>query len=273
MAKKRKHVLTEERRRLILHELRERGVVRTGELARRFAVSAMTIRSDLAALEGRGGLVRVHGGAMPQERVAREPSYYEKATQNLDEKRRIGRRAVELIEDGMALFIGNGTTTIEIVRALVDRPPAGIKVFTNALTHATELSRLPGVEVYVIGGHLRGVSFAMVGPLARQALEGVYFDLAFLGANGVSIERGITIPSLEEAETAAEIVAHARQVVVVADHTKFGAAAHGRVVGIDALDVVITDRDPAPELARTLAQFGVEVVVAGEGGDRRTEDC
>ena len=123
MARKRKQVLTEERRRLILEGLREQGVVRTGELARRFAVSAMTIRSDLAVLEERGGLVRVHGGAMLRERVALEPSYYEKATRNLDEKRRIGRRAASLIEDGMAVFIGNGTTTIEIVRALRERPP------------------------------------------------------------------------------------------------------------------------------------------------------
>ncbi|MDY0392167.1 MAG: DeoR/GlpR family DNA-binding transcription regulator [Candidatus Bipolaricaulis sp.] len=262
MARKHNRVLTEERRRLILEELRERGVVRTGELARRFSVSAMTIRSDLTALEERGGLVRVHGGAMLRERVAREPSYYEKAARNLDEKRRIGRQAATLIEDGMAIFIGNGTTTIEIVRALRERPLAEIKVFTNALTHATELAEIPSVEVYVIGGYLRGVSFAMVGPLARQALEGVYFDLAFLGANGLSLDQGITIPSLEEAETAAEIVAHARKVVAVVDHTKFGAAAHGRIAGIDELDVVITDCELPPGLGRALAQCGVEVVVA-----------
>ncbi|MBC7169680.1 DeoR/GlpR transcriptional regulator [Candidatus Bipolaricaulota bacterium] len=262
MARKRSRALTEERRRMILEELRQRGVVRTAELARRHGVSPMTVRTDLAALEGKGDLLRVHGGAMLRERVAREPSYYEKAARNLDEKRRIGRRAASLIEDGMAVFIGNGTTTIEIVRALAERPPVGIKVFTNALTHATELAEIPGVEVYVIGGYLRGVSFAMVGSLARQALEGVYFDLAFLGANGVSLDHGITIPSLEEAETAAEIVGHARKVVAVVDHTKFGAAAHGRIARIDELDALITDREVAPGLARDLAQRGVELVVA-----------
>lgn len=252
-------MLTEERRRLIVEELRERGVVRTGDLARRFSVSAMTIRSDLAALEGRGGLVRVHGGAMLQERVAREPSYYEKAAQNLDEKRRIGRRAATLIDDGMAVFIGNGTTTIEIVRALAERSPTGIKVFTNALTHAGELARSPGVDVYVIGGYLRGVSFGMVGPLARGALQGVYFDLAFLGANGVSVERGITIPSLEEAETAAEIVRHARKVAIVVDHTKFGVVTHGKIADLAEVDVIITDKGLDPRFREELETMDVEL--------------
>ncbi|MBC7220283.1 DeoR/GlpR transcriptional regulator [Candidatus Bipolaricaulota bacterium] len=247
---------------MILEELRERGVVRTAELARKYGVSPMTIRSDLAALEGRGGLVRVHGGAMLREQVAREPSYYEKAAQNLDEKRRIGRRAAALVEDGMAVFIGNGTTTIEIVRALAERPPVGIKVFTNALTHATELAEIPGVEVYVIGGYLRGVSFAMVGPLARQALEGVYFDLAFLGANGVSLEHGITIPSLEEAETAGEIARHALRLVVVADHTKFGLVTLGKIAGVEDADTVITDPGADPAFLDSLRERGVEVVTA-----------
>lgn len=259
MARKRNRVLTEERRRLILEELRALGVVRTGELARRFAVSSMTIRSDLSALEEKGGLVRVHGGAMLQERVALEPSYYEKATRNLEQKRRIGGRAASLIEDGMAVFIGNGTTTIEIVRALREHPPVGVKVFTNALTHATELSGIPGVEVCVIGGYLRGVSFAMVGPLARQALEGVFFDLAFLGANGLSVGRGITIPSLEEAETAREIIAHAQRVVIVADHSKFGVVTHGKIAELSRVDTIVIDRDLDAELREELSTMSLEL--------------
>ncbi|MEW6216824.1 MAG: DeoR/GlpR family DNA-binding transcription regulator [Candidatus Bipolaricaulota bacterium] len=260
--RRRKKVLTEERRQLILDGLRERGVVRTGELARRFAVSTMTIRSDLAALEARSELLRVHGGAMLRERVALEPSYHEKATRNLDEKRRIGRRAALLIEEGMAVFIGNGTTTIEIVRALRERPPVEVKVFTNALTHATELAEIPGVEVCVIGGSLRGVSFAMVGPLARQALEGVYFDLAFLGVNGLSVGHGITIPSLEEAETAREIISHAQRVVIVADHSKFETITHGKIAELSRVSVVVTDEGLDGELREELATVGLELLYA-----------
>ncbi|MBC7093482.1 DeoR/GlpR transcriptional regulator [Candidatus Bipolaricaulota bacterium] len=254
--------LTEHRRRLILERLRELGAVRTSELARIHSVSPMTIRNDLDVLARRGHLLRVHGGAMVKEPLAAEPSYYEKATRNLEEKRRIGRKAAELIEEGMAVFIGNGTTTMEIVRALKERPPARLKVFTNALTHAVELAGIPQLEVYVIGGYLRGVSYALVGPLARKSLEGVYFDLAFLGVNGLSLEHGATIPSLEEAETAAEIVRHARRVVIVADHTKFGVVTHGRIADLEEVDMIVTDEGLDPQYARLLSEQGGELMLA-----------
>jgi len=258
-------MLTEHRRRLILERLRERGVVRTSELSELFSVSPMTIRNDLNALAEQGELIRIHGGAIVKEWLASEPSYHEKATRNLTEKQRIGRYAAGLIEEGMAVFIGNGTTTMQIVKHLPRE--VRFRAFTNALTHAVELAQLPQVEVYVVGGYLRGVSYAMVGRLARQALDGVYFDLAFLGANGVSLEHGITIPALEEAETAAEVVRHARRTVLVADHTKFGVVTHGKIADLSEVDAIVTDRPLPPELARALEELDVEVHVAHEGGD------
>ena len=138
--------------------------------------------------------------------------------------------------------------------------------FTNALTHAVELSKLPQVEVYVVGGYLRGVSYAMVGRLARQALDGVYFDLAFLGANGVSLEHGVTIPALEEAETAAEVVRHARKTVLVVDHTKFGVVTHGNIADLADVDAIVTDWPLVPSFSRALEELDVEVHLA-EGGD------
>lgn len=264
-----KKVLAEHRRRLILEELRRQGTVRTADLARAFYVSPMTVRGDLEALAERGLIERVHGGAMLKEPLAQEPSYFEKAQRNLEEKRAIGRKAASLLEAGMVVFIGNGTTTMELVRALKENPPARLKVFTNALTHAMELAGLPQLEVYVIGGYLRGVSYAMVGPLARRSLEGVYFDLAILGANGISPEHGVTIPSLEEAETASEIVRHARRTVIVADHTKFGIITHGKIADLSQVDAIVTDRAFGPELAAAIAELDVEVHIVAEGGDSR----
>jgi len=256
-------MLTEQRRRLILERLRERGVVRTSELSELFSVSPMTIRNDLNALAKEGELIRIHGGAIAKEPLASEPSYHEKETVNLEEKRRIGRLAASLIEDGMAVFIGNGTTTMQIVKHLPRE--VRFRAFTNALTHAVELAQLPQVEVYVVGGYLRGVSYAMVGRLARQALDGVYFDLAFLGANGVSLEHGITIPALEEAETAAEIVRHARKTVLVVDHTKFGVVTHGKIADLSQVDTIITDSPPPEALSTALDELDVEIISACEG--------
>ncbi len=262
MKRNSKKELAEVRRRRILEELQRRGAVRTVELARSFSVSPMTIRNDLAALARRGLIEKVHGGAVVKEPITAEPSYYEKASRNLEEKRRIGRKAVELIEEGMAVFIGNGTTTMEIVRALKERPIPRLKVFTNALTHAVELAEISQIEVYVIGGRLRGVSYAMVGRLAHQSLEGVYFDLAFFGANGISLEHGVTIPSLEEAETAAKVIHHARKVVIVADHTKFGVVTHSKIAEIRQVHAIITDSLAPSEFLTQLSELGVETIVA-----------
>lgn len=258
--------LTELRRRRILEELRRRGAVRTVELARAFSVSPMTIRNDLAALARKGLIEKVYGGAVVKEPIALEPSYYEKASRNVEEKRRIGRKAAELIREGVAVFIGNGTTTMEIVRALKAKPIPNIRVFTNALTHVMELAEIQGIEVYVIGGRLRGVSYAMVGSLAHRSIEGVYFDVAFIGANGISLEHGVTIPSLDEAETAANILKHAQQIVVVADHTKFGVVTHGKIIDLCDVDLVITDQPLKPEMLAAFANLGVEVQIADERG-------
>lgn len=261
-----KKEITELRRRRILEELRRRGAVRTAELARYFAVSPMTIRNDLATLAERGLVERVHGGAMLKSPLANEPSYFEKTQLNLTEKQAIGRKAASLIEEGMVLFIGNGTTTMQIVQALKNNPTRRLKIFTNALTHAMELAEIPDAEVYVIGGYLRGVSYAMVGPLAHQALENAYFDRAFFGANGISLAHGITIPSLEEADTAAEVVRRAREVVVVADHTKLGAVAHAKIADLGQVHILITDAQAPSPVLQELTAAGVHVLIAEEGG-------
>ena len=114
----------------------------------------------------------------------------------------------------------------------------------------------------MIGGYLRGVSYAMVGPLARRALEGVYFDIAFLGANGLSLECGATIPSLEEADTVAEVVRRARRVVIVVDHTKLGLVTHGRIADLSQIYLVITDTLADLEFLESLREHGIEVLEA-----------
>jgi DeoR/GlpR family transcriptional regulator of sugar metabolism len=242
---------------LILERIQERGAAKTSELSKLFGVSEITIRKDLQVLAERGEVLRTHGGAVARNSLAFEPSYQEKVALHAEEKRRIGQAAADLIKENMAVFIGNGTTTMEIVRHLDPTKP--FKAFTNALTHAMELANLPHVELSVIGGHLRWKSYAMVGPLAKKALEGVYFDLVFLGVDGISPERGLTIPSLNEAETAREILLAGERVVIVADHSKFGRVTHGRIAGLEEIDLIITDQAADPDFLTFLVELGVEV--------------
>jgi len=249
--------LAEQRRRLILERIQERGAAKTSELSKLFGVSEITIRKDLQVLAERGEVLRTHGGAVARNSLAFEPSYQEKVALHAEEKRRIGQAAAALIEENMAVFIGNGTTTMEIVRHLDPTKP--FKAFTNALTHASELADLPHVELSVIGGHLRWKSYAMVGPLAKRALQGVYFDLVFLGVDGISLEHGLTIPSLEEAETAREILLAGQKVIIVADHSKFGQVTHGQIAKLDEVNLIITDQAVSPEYLNVLTEIGVDV--------------
>ncbi len=260
--KKPRRILTAHRRQMTLERVRERGVVKTSELSQAFAVSAMTVRNDLNALAEQGSLVRIHGGAMAKGWLTNEPSYQEKTALQLEEKRAIGTKAAQLIKQGMAVFIGNGTTTMHTVHTLVKHPPGRFRAFTNALNHAMELTQVPDAEVYVLGGYLRGVSYALVGSLARGALSGIYFDLALLGANGVSAQYGVTIPSLEEAETVAEVVQRARRTVLLADHSKFGVVTHGKVAALHDVTTLVTDDRLSEDHVRTAQQMGVEVVLA-----------
>ena len=242
---------------MILRQLHSSKVVKTSELSEAFSVSTMTIRNDLNALAEEGQLVRIHGGAIARQWLTAEPSYEDKANVNRLEKEAIGRRAAGLVEEGMAVFIGNGTTTMQIIKHLP--PDRRFRVFTNALNHALEVNRLPQAEVFVLGGYLREVSLAMVGRLAHQALKGIFFDLAFLGTNGISLEHGLTIPSLEEAETAAEIITHSQRTIVVTDHTKFGTVAHGKIADVSEIDAIITDAGLDSRLMDSLSNLDVEV--------------
>ena len=251
------HLLTGHRRQVILEQLQSHKAVKTSELSETFAVSSMTIRNDLNALAEQGQLMRVHGGAIARQWLTAEPSYHDKTDINRIEKEGIGQEAATLIEEGMAVFIGNGTTTMEIIKHLPqDRH---FRVFTNALNHALEVNQLPQADVFVVGGYLREVSLAMVGRLAHQALQGIYFDLAFLGVNGISIKHGLTIPSLEEAEIATEIIERSQRTVVVADHTKFGIVAHGKIADITDIDAIITDSGLDPRLMNSLSNLDVEI--------------
>ena len=250
-------LLGEQQRRLVREQIRKQGAVKISELSKLFSVSEITIRKDLQELAERGEIIRTHGGAVTRDSFAFEPSYHEKLTLHTEEKRRIGRAAADLIEENTAIFIGNGSTTMEIVRHL--DPVKSFKAFTNALTHAIELADLPQVDLSVIGGHLRWKSYAMVGPLTERALEGVYFDLVLLGADGISVEQGITIPSLNEAETVQEIMRAGRKTVIVADHSKFGKVAHGRIAELQDVDLIISDEGVEPEYKKLLAELRVEL--------------
>lgn len=250
----------EERQHEILRLARTEGRVDVTTLAETFSVTAETIRRDLTTLERAGVLRRVHGGAVPMERIGFEPALATRDSVLIAEKERIAKAALaELPEEG-AILLDAGTTTARLAQALpTDRE---LTVLVNSPVLATLLGTRPNLTVLMLGGRLRGKTLATVDDWALRPLADLYVDVAFLGTNGVTVERGLTTPDPAEAAVKRAMIGSARRTVVLADHTKIGNNYLARFGAISEVDVLITDAGVAEELAAEIETEGVRVVRA-----------
>ncbi|MEV7086051.1 DeoR/GlpR family DNA-binding transcription regulator [Streptomyces sp. NPDC093085] len=273
------NLLAEQRRALILDEVRRRGGVRVNELTRRLNVSDMTVRRDLDALSRQGVVAKVHGGAVPvAEASTHEPGFEAKSALELTAKQDIARAAAALVVPGSAIALSGGTTTYALAHLLLDVPD--LTVVTNSLRVADVFHTAgrpepdgparPGAAMVVLTGGVRTPSDSLVGPVADQAIRSLHFDLLFIGVHGISAEAGLSTPNLGEAETNRRLVESARRVVVVADHTKWGTVALSSFAALDQVDVLVTDAGLPAEARAEIAGLLPELVVAGaesaEGG-------
>ena len=249
-----------ERQQAILEKAQRDGRVEVRSLAELFDVTPETIRRDLSLMERRQLLKRAHGGAIPLDRLGIEPPVAEREALFSSEKDRIAEAALaELPQDG-SIILDAGTTTAKLA-ALI---PADIRlsVVTNSLPIAAQLANRPQLQLHLLGGHVRQVTLATVGSWANEHALRVAADVAFIGTNGVSAARGLTTPDLEEAQVKSQLIAAAKRTVVLADHSKFGREDFGLFAQLSSVDCIITDREVAPELARVIADAGVELVIA-----------
>lgn len=250
----------EERHRLIADRVRSEGRVEVSELASLFGVSAETVRRDLSVLEGQGVLRRTHGGAVPVERLLFEPAVEERLATMAEEKGRIARAALRFLPERGAILLDAGTTTGALAEVLpADRE---LSVVTNCLPIASLLAGRLSLDVIVAGGRVRARTLAAVDDLAARFLDGFVPDVAFVGANGVTVERGLTTPDVAEAAAKRAMVRNARRAVLLADHTKVGQEHFVRFAEIGEIDVLVTDRAVEEEAVREIEAAGVEVVRA-----------
>lgn len=249
-----------ERQQRILAEARAAGRVEVTALADALAVTPETIRRDLTALESRGSVRRVHGGAIPVERLEIEPTLASRTQRRTDVKRRIAARVLEELPTGGTVILDAGSTTQAIVELLPH--DAELTVITDSLPAATVLATRPGITLYLLGGRVRGVTAAAVGDWAVRALADIVADVAVVGTNGISAARGLTTPDPEEARVKRAMVDAARRVVVATDSSKAGDDHLHRFASLDHVDVVVTDADLADDAAEELRAAGPEVVTA-----------
>jgi DeoR family fructose operon transcriptional repressor len=259
----------EERQERIAQTVSEAGRVVVADLARLFDVTTETVRRDLAQLETRGVLRRVHGGAVAAANSSRvEESVAARRDRNTAAKQTIAQAAMALVPDSFsgAIAIDAGTTTGFLAEHVARWRPAGahqsLVVITNSIAVASIVSDNADVEVHLLGGRLRGITSAAVGASTLAQLSHMRPDIAFIGANGVHAEFGLSTPDQEESAVKTALTRGARRAVALVDGSKLGQETLVSFADLADLDTLITDTEPQPDLTGALRDAEVEVLVA-----------
>jgi DeoR family transcriptional regulator, fructose operon transcriptional repressor len=250
----------EERQRRILARARSDGHVEVGAIATELNVAPETVRRDLRLLSDHGLVRRTHGGADPVESAGFETGLLFRSGSRIPEKRRIATAAADRLGDAETVFIDEGYTPQLVAEALpTDRP---LTVVTASLTAAAALSVTPSTTVLVLGGRLRGLTMATVDHWVLRMLGDLVIDLAYVGANGISRDHGLTTPDPAVAAVKAQAMKVSRRRVFVGVHTKFGVASFCRFADVPDFEAIITDTGLSPSDAHRYAARGPRVVRA-----------
>lgn len=257
MNKRYERELGAERHQRILQLLKVERIVRVEDLSVELTVSSATIRRDLADLEGRGALRRVHGGAVVVESRLEEPAIFDdKASVAAVEKKAIAAEAFKCVQPDDTIYVDGGTTTLELIRLL--REMQNVTVVTNSLRAAVELGG-SGPRLILIGGELRRRSQTIVGSLTRGTLNELHVDKAFMGTMGVTIDAGLTTTDPDEAYTKELVMKQAGEVILLVDSEKIGKISFARSCEIDQVDHIITDRGVPEEFKKTIDEMNIKL--------------
>jgi DeoR family transcriptional regulator of aga operon len=241
-----------ERHDLIIVELAKRGAVSVQDLARMLVVSPATVRRDISELHASNSLLRTHGGAALRDR-RREVPYDAKIMAYLPEKRRIGTHAASLLEPDMTIGCGGGTTVMQMIAAI---KRMSLRVVTTAVNVALELRDADDIDIFLTGGMMRKRTAEVVGHICERTIRDFNLDVAVIGADGIHADIGYTTFDSEEAYTNRVLIGQAREVWILADHSKLDQICPAVIETIGAASLLITD-DAAP------ADFVAEMIARG----------
>ncbi|WP_199616436.1 DeoR/GlpR family DNA-binding transcription regulator [Paenibacillus alkalitolerans] len=257
-------LLSEERKRHILELLDTIGKVHVIPLAERFGVSNETIRRDLDLLENEGKLRRVYGGAVKVQYDNGEPPYQQRQILNFEAKQAIGRRAADLVDDGNTIYMDTGTTIHELARSLKGKKR--ITVITNSLTAANVLrdSLSQGLfhgKVVILGGEISPDQQSVNGHLCQEMLKNFYVDKAFVSIGGITVS-GISDYDMNDSVISRMAISNAKEVIVLADHSKIGIQAFCHIAPLEAVDVIVCDLDHPRAWSQELELKGIVWITA-----------
>lgn len=255
----------EDRRAYIVKAINEQGAVSVLDLATDLDVSMMTVRRDLAELEKEGVLRRVHGGAVSTRGRSVEPPYSLRTGQAATAKQRIGALAAELVAEGDCVALDIGSTTVEVAQRLVGR--RNLTILTPSIRIAGLFLNQSDARVIVPGGVMRAGEGSLVGELTHYALERLFVDRLFLAVGCIDAQVGLSEYNWDDAQVKQAMIRGAKQVILVADASKFGKVAFAHVAPLGAVHTLVTDAPPPPDILHKLQEAHVQVLVTDAEAD------
>src|SRR5215217_91018 len=251
---------TPERHRKILSLLLKQGRLSIAEIVDQFSISQATARRDLESLASEGKVQRVHGGALAVDQAPPELPILERQDEQSDEKIKVGRAGAELITDNETVFLGSGTTVLEVAKNLRNRK--NLTVITNSLPVLNVLAGIKEITVISLGGMLRDSELSFIGHITEQALIEIHADKVFMGTRGASLEHGFTNDYLQETLTDRAILKSGREVIMVADHTKVNRVATVLLAPLSSIHTFVTDSGVDKKFVQALKQQAIQVLIA-----------
>ncbi len=242
-----------EREKELLRILSEEGDRSLADISNELSVSTVTLRNDLNRLAERGFIIRTRGGGSP----AFHPSILTRQGLRKEEKTRIAKAAAEMIDDGDRIMISTGTTTAQIARYLLGK--RDVHIVTNSTLILPFARMNPALRVTLVGGEFRPSAEALLGPMGLKALKGFHVTKAFFGADGFSLDAGLTADYLEMAEVVRQMVDQAEKKIVVTDSSKYGKRGFAYMVPLEQMDLLITDDGLPVAVRKALEEGGIEV--------------
>lgn len=252
---------TPERQKQILALLAKQGRLSISEIVGQFSISVATARRDVESLASQGKAQRVHGGVIAIEQAPPELPILERENEQSDEKNRIGLAAADLVNDKETVFLGSGTTVLEVARNL-RRNRKNLTVITNSLPVLNALAGATGITVISLGGMLRESEMSFIGHITEQALTEIRADKVVMGTRGLSLEHGLTNDYLQETLTDRAILKIGREVIIVADHSKVNRISTALLAPLKSIHTFVTDAKTEKKFIASLKKQNIKVIIA-----------
>jgi DeoR/GlpR family transcriptional regulator of sugar metabolism len=249
-----------ERQEQLLRFLQEKQRITIDEVCEKFDISRATARRDLDFLAEQDKLERIRGGAVLRRRVSPESPVVLRMTQLAEEKKRIGQAASRLVRDGETIFLGSGTTVLEVAKHLHSHK--GLTILTNSFLILGEFLNSHDVTVVTLGGVMRQNELSFIGHITEKSLSEVRADKVIMGMRSIDPYEGLTSHDLNETTTDRALLNIGREVILVADHSKCGRVSAAFVASIRSIHTLITDTAVSADFVQQMRDQEIRVILA-----------